>query len=175
MAVTSKDLGNRTIRERLHTMLLRPFNPLAYFVTFILAALAIYLLVGAVVDWGRIKLDDVRYGRPRTMHLSGITGIGEESGQPSHFIAMNLNRQVVVLILPGGDSSRVQHLPGPYLFGAGEDLTPVQLELRDVDNNGYNDLLISVREELVVYLNKDGAFRLPDPEEQRQLILEQSP
>jgi hypothetical protein len=92
-----------------------------------------------------------------------------DTGQATHFIAMNLNRQVVVLELPGGDASQVRSLPGPYLFGAGEDLTPVAMALQDVDGDGQADLLLDVRSERIVYLNKDGSFRLPTGEEQRQL------
>jgi len=64
----------------------------------------------------------------------------------------------------------VRSLPGPYLFGADEDLTPVHLALDDVDGDGANDLLINVRNEQLVYLNKDGNFRLPSPEERQQLM-----
>jgi hypothetical protein len=131
--------------------------------------LAIYVLVSAIVSWGSVRIDDMRYGRPRTTQLSAVVGHEGDTGQATHFIAMNLNRQVVVLELPGGDASQVRSLPGPYLFGAGEDLTPVAMSLQDVDGDGQADLLLDVRSERIVYLNKDGSFRLPTGEEQRQL------
>jgi hypothetical protein len=170
MAVTGKDIDTGRGRSQAASL---PKNvaPAAYALTALLAALAIYFLVGALIDWAQIKIDDIRYGRPRTMHLSGVVGHGEDAtGQPSHFIAMNLDRQVIVLELPGGDASQVRSLPGPYLFGAGEDLTPVLITLQDVDNDGYNDLVIDVRSEQVIYLNRDGAFRLPTATEQQQLL-----
>jgi hypothetical protein len=168
MAVTGKEINAERGRKEAAS-LPKSVAPAAYALTALLAALAIYLLVGALIDWAQVKIDDVRYGRPRSMHVSGMVGHNEDvTGQPSHFIAMNLNRQVVVLELPGGDASQVRSLPGPYLFGAGEDLTPVIITLHDVDGDGYNDLVIDVRSEQVIYLNRDGAFRLPTPAEQQQ-------
>jgi hypothetical protein len=84
-------------------------------------------------------------------------------------MAINLNRQVFVIVLPGGNPTNTRTLAGPYLVGAEEDLTPVQLFVRDMDGDGQNDLLLDVRREQIVYLNRDGAFRLPTPEEEAQL------
>jgi hypothetical protein len=150
------------IRRNITTMLL--------LITLVLTMAAVYLFVGTVVSAGQEFVNDVRYGRPRTTHLSGFVGHNEASGQQSHFIGLNLNRQVVVLQLPGGDAEQIRMLPGPYLFGAGEDLTPVNLGLEDMDGDGYVDLLVTVRNEQVVYLNKDGAFRLPTNAEQLQIV-----
>jgi hypothetical protein len=38
-----------------------------------------------------------------------------------------------------------------------------------MDNDGHVDLLLNVRNEQIVYLNKDGAFRMPTAAEQAQL------
>ncbi len=168
MAVTGKDLHSRS-GNRSHLAWSRPFWLAAYLLTFLLAAAALYILVSISLDWVQVRLDDLHYGRPRTTHLSGNIGFGEAPGQTSHIMAMNLDRQVMVIVLPGGNAAEAQYLPGPYLFGAGEDLTPVELDLHDIDKDGYNDLTISVRREYIVYLNKNGAFRLPTAEEQQQL------
>lgn len=175
MAVTGKDLQVRGGRPQQVGSVAGGVAPVAYIITLLLAALAIYVLVGSVVHWVRIGVDDLRYGRPRGMHLVGYVGHGEDvTGQPTRFIAINLDRQVVVLELPGGDASQVRSLPGPYLFGAGEDLTPVEIALHDLDRDGFNDLVIAVRQEQVVYLNRDGGFRLPTPDEQHQLMQQRS-
>ncbi|NTU84659.1 MAG: VCBS repeat-containing protein [Chloroflexales bacterium] len=169
MAVTSKELNDhgatRTAR------LPRNVGRLAYLITFLLAALAIYVLVGAAVRWGQVHLDDLRYGRPRTSHIEGFVG-HEASGSPTRLIGMNIARQVVLLELPGGDASQVRSLPGPYLFGADEDLTPVLLSLHDIDGDGQDDLIVSVRNERIIYLNRDGGFRLPTSEEQQRIVQE---
>ncbi len=171
MAVTSKEIHEtRTARQ---LPMPRSVGPVAYLITGILAVLAIYVLVGAAIGWAQVRIDDVRYGRPRTTQVSGLVGHGAESAaQPTRFIGMNLDRQVVVLELPAGDPTQARSLPGPYLFGANEDLTPVLLSLRDMDRDGLDDLIIDVRNEQIVYLNRDGSFRLPTPDEQQQLLQE---
>lgn len=170
MAVTSRSLHtgrriwsrNRRIQRTAHAVL--------YGMALALGALAAYVLIGAFI--GRINglLDDVRYGYPRTMHVQAFVGHEEGSGQPTHLIAMNLDRQVVVLELPGGDPSRVRSISGPYLFGADEHLTPVIIGVSDVDGDALPDLLLDVRRERIIYLNRDGGFRLPTPEEYARLI-----
>lgn len=171
MAVTSKDIDSKSGGRA--SVFPRSVGPVAYGVTFVLAAFAVYVLVGAVVSWGQVRLDDLRYGRPRTTHLEGYVGHGAEvEGRPTRFVGLNIDRQVVVLELPGGDTTQVRSLPGPYLFGANEDLTPVLLSLGDMDGDGLRDLVVNVRNEQIVYLNRDGGFRLPTPDEQSRLVQE---
>nr|MCU0493995.1 hypothetical protein [Chloroflexaceae bacterium] len=141
MAVTSKDIRVSRTQSRAAMPALRGLTPVTYIITFVLAALAIYLLVGRVVEWGQVKLDDLRYGRPRTAHVEGIMG-GPE-GQLTRFVAINMNRQVLVLAIPANDPSKVQTIVGPYLFGVNEDLTPVKIELQDLGHDGYNDVMIN--------------------------------
>lgn len=173
MAVTSKNIrsGQRStevippLRERLH------FG--VYLVTLLLAAVAIYAVIGLALGRAGVLIDDLRYGRPRTAQLSASVQHGETPGKPTHLMALNLNRQVVVIEIPGGDASKTRTISGPYLFGANEDLTPVTLSLRDMDGDGLPDLLVDVRREQIVYLNRDGAFRLPNANEQARLYTEQ--
>lgn len=141
----------------------------------VLAVAALVVIVGTVAEFGRIMIDDWRYGRPRTTHLTGYAGLpAERVGQPSRFIAMNLDRQVVIVALPGGDPAQAQTWQGPYLFGLHEDLTPVVLSLEDIDGDGLADLLVTIHHEQLVYLNRDGTFRLPTPEEWHRLAQERS-
>lgn len=170
MAVTSKELRTIPARERAQPVPLRRARLGVNSVIIVLGGLVLYLVISTLVAWGSVRLDDLRYGRPRTTHLEGFVGHEAATGQPTHFIALNLNRQIVVLELPGGDPAQVRSLPGPYLFGANEDLTPVQLALYDIDGDGAKDLFINIRNEQLVYLNKDGTFRLPKPEERQQLV-----
>ncbi len=169
MALTSEEIGGSA--RSLH--LPRSATMLAYSVTFGLVAVAIYVLVGALVSWGQVRLDDLRYGRPRTTHLEVMLGHrAEATGQSTRVIGLNLDRQVVVLVLPGGDPAQIYSLPGPYLFGATEDLVPVVLSLQDIDGDTRPDLLMNVRNEQIIYLNREGTFRLPTPEEQQGMIEE---
>jgi hypothetical protein len=104
------------------------------------------------------------------MQLTAHVGHNEQAGQPTHFVAMNLNRRVVVIELPGGDSTKAQTLQGPYLFGANEHLTPVTLRVEDLNNDRKKDLVIAVKNEEIVYINSGDAFRLITDQERQQLV-----
>ncbi len=169
MAVTSRDLPSMQDALPGQSSMRRSMYAFASGITLLLAALAAYTLINMAVSRINIALDDIRYGRPRTTHLESFVGHDEISGVPTHLMALNMNRQVVIIEIPGGDTSKVRAITGPYLFGADESLTPVILGLRDLDGDGTLDLLLSIRREQIVYVNKDGMFRLPTPQEQVQL------
>jgi len=57
--------------------------------TYLLLLLLGYLLLTPVFTWGQRRLDDLRYGFPRATQLDGFVGHGEESGDPTHLIALN--------------------------------------------------------------------------------------
>jgi hypothetical protein len=169
MAVTSKNLHSAQRARAVAPVVPRRLNALAYVVTLVLAVLAVYAVVSLAMGKLHVVVDDLRYGRPRTTQLNGFVGHEESAGQPTHLMAINLNRQVIIVELPGGDPAKARSISGPYLFGADEDLTPVVLSLYDADRDGQVDLLLDVRRELLVYLNKDGAFRLPTAAEEAEL------
>ncbi|HEU5097642.1 MAG TPA: hypothetical protein VFU22_01265 [Roseiflexaceae bacterium] len=169
MAVTHKSLRSAQAAQPRGGGVFYRVQILAYAMTLILAAVAIYVVVSLLLGKLNVLIDDLRYGRPRTTQINAFVGHDEANGQPTHLIAINLNRQVMVIELPGGDAAKTRTLSGPYLFGANEDLTPLGLQLRDMDGDGNPDLLLDIRQEQLVYLNRDGAFRLPTPEEQAAL------
>jgi hypothetical protein len=140
-----------------------------YGITALLVVLTGYALLGVTVERLQVAADDIRYGRPRTTHLSGFVGHGEERGVATHIMAVNLDRRVALIELPGSDPKVARVIEGPYLFGADQALTPIELQLRDVDSDGALDLLVTIQREQVLYLNKDGMFRLPTPAEQAAL------
>ena len=166
MAVTSKNLRSAQRTVQVIPALHERFHVGFYVVTLLLAAVAVYAIIGLVLGRASVVVDDLRYGRPRIDRLEAYVQHGEVPGRPTYLMAMNLNRQVTIIEIPGGDASKTRTFPGPYLFGANEDLTPVTLNLRDMDSDGVPDLLVDVRREQIVYLNRDGTFRLPTPEEQ---------
>lgn len=180
MAVKSQEMRNNQVRP--NTGGARPsvtipaisLHTVVYIITTLLALLAIYAIIGHVVTWGREQIDDMRYGNPRTFQADEVVGHGDGAGTPSHFIAMNLNRQVVVLEIPGGDTTQIRTLTGPYLFGAGEDKTPVLLSFEDVNKDGTRDMIVNVKNEALVYLNRDGQFQPLSPED-RTRIEQQNP
>ncbi|GAB4423568.1 MAG: hypothetical protein OHK0015_01330 [Chloroflexi bacterium OHK40] len=168
MAVHSRELpSGRRIAPNLQ---IKNIGTIAYLITGLLALLAVYVLLSSVINLGRTFVDDIRYGRPRTFHLSATLGRPEEANGPTRLVAMNLDRQVVILEIPGGDSTKVRTLPGPYLFGAGEDLTPVTMRAEDVNGDSAVDLIVRVKDEEMVYINRDGALNLITAEERQQLL-----
>ncbi|HEX9370251.1 MAG TPA: hypothetical protein VF897_04565 [Roseiflexaceae bacterium] len=175
MAVRSQEMRNTTARsgatQSRPVIALPPISlhTIAYVVTALLALLAIYAIIGNLMGWGRGRLDDLRYGATRTFQADEVVGHDDGAGTPTHFIAMNLNRQVLVIEIPGGDPSKIRTITGPYLFGAGEDKTAVLLRFDDLNRDGSKDLVLNVKNEEIVYLNKDGQFQPITPEERAKL------
>lgn len=169
MAVTGRDIPNN---RRPISILPGAANLgfLAYLVTAVLALLAVYVLLSSALGWARVQIDNVRYGTPRTYHLTIETGPPGSNLAPTHFVAMNLNRQVVIVELPNGDGSQARTLPGPYLFGANEGLTPVKLRSADLNGDSVGDLIVRVKDEEMVYLYREGSYTLITPEERQQLL-----
>ncbi|HEX6288160.1 MAG TPA: hypothetical protein VFZ66_03170 [Herpetosiphonaceae bacterium] len=171
MAVTSRDLHQQPTRKSMPAAPVRwpqvqaTRQHIQVGIVVVLGFIVLNLLIGRGQTW----LDDMRYGRPRTMQLSAYVGHNEQAGQPSHFVAMNLNRRVIVIELPGGDSAKAQTLQGPYLFGAHEDLTPVTLRVKDLNSDQKGDLVIAVKNEEIIYINTGETFRLITDDERRQL------
>lgn len=171
MAVTSRDLHNTgTLRRQVSQPIpvarsYRTASRMPYALTLLLCLFALIIMANSVVSWSQTKLDDLRYGRPRTMQLSGFVGHNESAGIPTQFVAMNLNRRVVIFEIPGGDVAQTRTLTGPYLFGANENLTPVRVRLDDVNTDKAPDLIVSVKNEEIIYMNEAGSFRLIKPEE----------
>ncbi|NJN17393.1 MAG: hypothetical protein HC822_14535 [Oscillochloris sp.] len=167
MAVTS-----RTTKPA-RTML-RVENRLAWILQvglYVVALVTLTLALSRGVEWSRRTLDDLRYGMPRTVHLTGVVGGGDATASPTRFIGLNLDGQVSVLVAPAGDSGRMAVLPGPYVIGNDGPAAVPLLSLADLTGDGASDLLLTIRGEMIVYVNHDGTFALLTPEERTQLEL----
>ncbi len=169
MAVTSREI--RSPRRMSSVVMPVPaLGSTAYIVTALLAIMAIYVVVSAGVGWGQVFIDDWRYGRPRTVHVTAQVGRAEETLGPTRLIAMNLDRQVLIIEIPGGDVSKTRTLIGPYLVGANEDLTPVTMRLTDVNGDKLPDLIVGIKNEEIVYINRGDSFGLMTAEERQQIL-----
>lgn len=151
----------RARRQRLGTRLLTSAALAA------LAVLVLYQLISSVAFWAQVKFDDLRYGYPRSYQVDGYIGYGESNGLPTHFMALNLHRQVVVLVVPGDNPTHVTTLKGPYLYGSDQEYAPVTLRLVDVTADGYPDLVLSVNHQRMVWVDQPhhSAFRPLLPQE----------
>lgn len=124
-----------------------------------------FVLLSNVVQWWNTWQDDLNYGRPRTFQLDGWVGHNEQTGQPTHFIAQNVDRQISVIEYPGGDPTKARVLLGPHLYGPHDDLVPVKLKLVDVNGDNHVDLIATIGNEQIIYINDNGNFRPMRPDE----------
>ncbi len=92
--------------------------------------------------------------------VSGVVGHDDSAAQPTTLLALNIDRQVVVMELPGGDAAKMTQVLGPYLVGADADRTPVALALADIDHDGHADLTLTIAGEQFIYRNIGPAFQL---------------
>ncbi len=145
-------------------------HPLLYLGVGMIAMLALVVLVFSGWNWIQITKDDLTYGRPRTFHIDAVVGHNDSVATPSHFIALNLNRHVQVIEIPGQDSTKERTFQITTLFGDGEDLTPVTLSFRDVNGDGKPDMLIHIQEQTVVMINDNGTFRPAKPGEVKGIL-----
>src|SRR5260370_16503988 len=127
--------------------------------------LALVVCGNAVSTWWTIHQDDSTYGRPRTFQIDQVVGHNDSTENPSHFEAINLNRHVLVIELPGGDSSKARIYNITTLFGNGQELTPVTIRFKDVNNDGLLDMAVHMQEQTIVFINENGQFRPLKPTE----------
>jgi len=144
-------------RSRAHWMLIFGIG--------MIAMLALWALGSMLVNWWTVTQDDWHYGRPRTYQIDAVVGHNDSATNPSHFIALNLNRHVVIIELPGGDASKARIYNGPPLLGNGQELSPVTLNFKDVNGDGLPDMLVHVQNQTFVLINDHGQFRPVRPGE----------
>lgn len=115
-------------------------------------------------NWWTTTTNDWTYGRPRTFQTDHVVGHHDSPQHPSHFIALNLDRHVVVIELPGEDASKALTYLGPVLLGDGQDLLPVTLSFEDRNGDGKPDLDIHLGDQVIVFLNDGTKFVSPSPQ-----------
>lgn len=137
----------------------RQAHPLLYLGVGMIAMLLLWTVLSSVFGWFITTIDDLRYGRPRTYQTDVFVGHSEQSGVASHFIAINLNRHIEIIELPGGDATHAKIYLGPQLFGANDDLTPVTLTFIDVNGDQKPDMVVNFQSSRIVFINAQGGFR----------------
>lgn len=130
----------------------------------VLATIVLWIFGVSAVAWGNQRYNDFRYGTPRTYQTDAYVGHHESPGHPSHFIAVNLNRQAIVVEFMGGDPSKsVNYVAPVYIDGDGGNLAPITVEFRDVNGDNKPDMIIHIhlpnQDQPVVFINDGGRFR----------------
>ena len=137
---------------------------------FILAACALVVLSNAAFSWTQRTIDDVRYGTPRTVTMQAPL-FGQA---PSGVVATNMAGQIVILVYPDNDITRQILLQGPYLFGADGALEVPHIGVADINSDQQPDLVLTIKNEQVVYLNRgDTTLSLITAEERAALLQQQ--
>jgi hypothetical protein len=125
-----------------------------------------WMALGALGNLWQATQDDWRYGYPRTFQIDAVVGHDHDSpAHPSHFLAINLNRHIMVIELPSGDTTKARIYGGPVLLGSGEERTPVTLSFQDVNGDGKPDLLVWVADTHLVFINDGSGFRPALPQD----------
>ncbi len=143
--------------------------PLIAVVVGMLLMAALFLMMNTLSSWWQIHQDDVTYGRPRTYQVDAVVGHNDSVTNPSHFIFLNLNRHVVIIELPGGDTAHARIYNGPTLFGNGQDLTPVTAQFKDVNGDGKIDMIVHIQDQVLVFINDGTQFVPQQPGQQVHL------
>ena len=128
-----------------------------------------WVLLTMVANWWQVTQDDWHYGRPRTFQVDMVVGHNDSATNPSHFIAINLQRHIEIIELPGGDSSRAKIYTGPTLDGPGQELAVVTLTFKDVNGDRKLDMVVNVQDSHFVFINDSGQFRPVRPGENVQI------
>lgn len=123
-----------------------------------------WISLSALGSWWQTTQDDWHFGRPRTYQIDAVVGHSDSASNPSHFIAINLNRHIEVIEIPGGDASHAQIYIGPTLLGDKQDLTPVTLSFSDVNGDGKPDMIMHILDQTIIFLNDGKKFTSPKPE-----------
>lgn len=140
------------------------FRPtwLLYAIVSVLVMLVGWQVFSHVGQWWSAQRDDWTYGRPRTFQIDAVVGHnGDSPAHPSHFIALNLNREVIVIELPAGDPAKAILYSGGTLIGDGQDLIPITLSFEDRNHDRKPDLNIHIGDQVIVFLNTGQKFVAP--------------
>ncbi len=153
--------------------MIRPFMPRFHWTVLLGMAMFImvvgWVLLTTVANWWQVTQDDWHYGRPRTFQTDMVVGHNDSAANPSHFLALNLNRHIQIIEFPGGDSSKAKIYMGPTLVGSGQELAVVTLTFKDVNGDGKLDMIVNVQDSHFVFINDTGQFRPARPGENVQM------
>ena len=82
----------------------------------------------------------------------------------SHFLSENLNGQVIVIEIPGGEVGKA-HIYQITTLAQGSNDTPVTVTFKDINADGKLDMLVSIGEPdnplFVVFLFNNGQTFVP--------------
>jgi len=120
----------------------------------IVVILAITFIVQAWSNWQT----DHKYGYPRTYQIDAVVGHNDGPDRKTHFIFLNLDAQIQIIEIPGGDGSHARMYVGPKLTGDNADKIPVTAEFSDQTGRGTVDMVLLIDGQRTVFLNDGTKF-----------------
>src|SRR6266480_6997529 len=124
-----------------------------------IAALALWVTAATLLAWGTEKYNDIIYGNPRIYQTDYFVGHNHDSQtHQSHFIALNLHGQVIIVELPAGDPTKSIDYIGPALIAVGDEKIPVTLSFSDVNNDHRVDMIVHIQDKEVHFCNNGTKF-----------------
>ncbi|HVU67330.1 MAG TPA: hypothetical protein VHD63_09380 [Ktedonobacteraceae bacterium] len=123
-----------------------------------LIALGLWVLGMNALSWGTNEYNTLVYGNPRTFQTDAVVGHNDSSTNPSHFMAINLHGQIIIVEFPGGNPSKAIDYAGPDLIAPGEDQIPVTLTFEDLNHDGKLDMVVHVADKIFVFMNNGTTF-----------------
>lgn len=123
-----------------------------------IAAIVLWVSFSALLAWGRNEYNNIVYGYPRIYQTDAVVGHGDSPAHPSHFIALNLHGQVIVIELPAGNPSKSYEYIGPDLIANGDDQIPITLSFSDINHNGKPDMFIHIQDREIHFCNDGTKF-----------------
>lgn len=137
----------------------RKIHWLLYVGVGMLAALAMWVTASSLLAWGTTKYNDIIYGNPRIFQTDQVVGHNNDSlAHPSHFIALNLHGQVIIIELPAGDPTKSIDYIGPSLIAAGDEQIPITLTFSDVNKDKKLDMIVHIQDKEVHFCNNGTKF-----------------
>jgi len=85
--------------------------------------LALWISLQMLGNWWNEHQLDATYGFPRTYQVDQVVGHDDSADHPTHFIFLNLNGRVVIIEIPGGNTSHARIYNGPAIIGDSPDMT----------------------------------------------------
>lgn len=128
------------------------------------AMLVLWVVGSSALAWGTQRYNDYKYGNPRTYQVDQVVGHGGDStAHPSHFIAINLNHQAVVIELMAGDPGKSVSYVAPVYIVGDDGLAPITLDFRDVNGDAKADMIVTIhltnQNQVYVFINDGTKFR----------------
>ncbi len=124
-----------------------------------IAALALWVTASTLLAWGTEKYNDLIYGNPRIFQTDYVVGHNNDSLEhPSHFIALNLHGQVIIVELPAGDPTKSIDYMGPSLVAVSDEKIPITLSFGQINNDKKVDMIVHIQDKEIHFCNNGTKF-----------------